>query len=176
MPDYSAFDGIEMWVGQEVLRGGATPSGVYELQSTPYFRDWSTVPGGILHVADCNIVPCATYIVDAISNVCDSFFEPFSPAITIPTVSVWADIVGGGSFGLPDNIVDFSDISAMVDRFRAVPTAPHATRCDLGENRPSGGVLLPINFLDVSYLVDAFRGFNYPFSGPSAPLPCPGTP
>ncbi len=176
MPDYSAFDGIEMWVGQQVLRGGVTPTGVYELQPTPYFRDWTTVPNGVLHVADCNILPCATYIVDAISNVCDSFFEPFSPAIIIPTTSAWADIVGAGGASFPNDLVDFSDISSVVDRFKSVPSAPQPTRCDLGENRPSGGVLLSINFLDVSYAVDAFRGYNYPFSGPSAPLPCPGFP
>jgi hypothetical protein len=164
-----------MWVGQQVLRG-TTPTGVYELQSTPYFRDWTTVPGGVLHIADCNIVPCATYQVDAITNVCNSFFNPFSPAISMSTTSVWADIVGSGGATPPNNIVDFADISAAVDRFRSVPTAPHSTRCDLGENRPSGGVLLPINFLDISYVVDAFRGADYPFTGPSAPLACPGVP
>ena len=173
--DFSAYQGVEMWVGQQVLRHGL-PTGVYELQSTPHFRDWTTVPGGVIHIADCNIVPCATYLVDAVTNVCSSFFDPFSPAISLSTTAVWADIVAGGGTTAPNNIVDFADISSAVDRFRSVPTAPHATRCDLGENRPSGGVLMPINFLDISYVVDAFRGGSYPFSGPSAPLPCPGVP
>lgn len=175
--DFSGYAGLEMWVGPEVMKNGTTPTGVYQLQPTPLYRDWTTVYGGVVHVADCNIVPCATYTVDAVSDVCDPFFvDPYSPAVLLATTPVWADIVGLGPSDPPNGIVDFADISAVVDRFKSQPTAPKGTRCDLGENRPSGGVLLGINFLDVSYAVDAFRGAGYPFTGPSAPLPCPGVP
>lgn len=176
VPDFSGFNGTEMWVGPEVVRNGSTPTGVYELQSTPLFRDWSTIPGGVVHISDCNIVPCATYLLDAMSDVCDPFFEPFSAATLFATTAVWGDIVGGGPADSPNGIVDIADISAMVDRFKSSATAPHGTRCDMGENRPSGGVLLGINFLDVSHGVDAFRGVSYPFAGPSAPAACAGVP
>lgn len=176
VPDFSAFQGVEMWVGQQVMRGGTTPTGVYELQSTPHYRDWTIIPGGVVHIADCNIIPCATYLVDAITDVCTPFFDPFSPAISLPTTTIWGDVIGAGSMSYPNGVVDFLDIAACVDRFREAPTAPHGTRCDLGENRPSGGVLLLINFLDVAYVVDAFKGKSYPFVGPSAPLPCAGLP
>jgi len=173
VPDFHVSQGVEMWVGQEVLSNDSTPSGVYELQASPLFLDWTTVTGGVVHISDCNIVPCATYLVDAVSDLCDPFFDPYSQAITLPTTTVWADVAGFNMNDLPNNLVDFTDISALVDRFRNINTAPDASRCDLGGNRPSGGLLLGINFLDVSYGVDAFRGVGYPFTGPTAPLPCP---
>jgi hypothetical protein len=43
-------------------------------------------------------------------------------------------------------------------------------------NQPTQGVNLSIDALDIVMIVDAFKGFDYPFSSPSAPGPCPGTP
>jgi len=177
VPDYSAYDGVDMWVGAEVLHGGAQPSGVYELQPTPLFRDWTGVSGGVVQVTDCNIVPCAAYAIDAISDYCSPFFAPaFSPTLVLRTSSVWGDIVGGVESEPPNGVVEFVDISGMVDRFKNALGAPPATWCDVGGNRPSDGLNFSINFYDIAAVVDAFKGAEYPFGGPTAPDPCTGTP
>lgn len=174
VPDFSDRFQREMWVGDEVVAGG-DGAGLFRLSSTPVFRDWGTVPGGVVHVADCNIVPCASYSVEAVTDVPCNPGVPtvFSEPVIITTSGVWGDIVGGGFDELPNGVVDFVDISACVDRFRNSPIAPPGTWCDLGGNNPTQGVLLAIDFSDISQVVDAFRGLSYPFSGPSAPDPCP---
>ncbi|MFH1107718.1 MAG: kelch repeat-containing protein [Planctomycetota bacterium] len=169
--DYSIFDGTQMWVGPEVLRNGVTPTGVYKLQSTPLFRDWTTVAGGVIQLSDCNIVPCATYTIDAISNV-DYPAGPYSPPLVLTTTQVWGDIVSH-SYGPADGIVDAIDVTAMVDRFKSAPGAPPASWCDVYGNQPTQGVNFNIDALDIVLIVDAFKGFDYPFSGPVAPGPCP---
>ena len=41
------------------------------------------------------------------------------------------------------------------------------------DNNPTQGVNLAIDFGNISAVVDAFKGIDYPFSGPTAPSPCP---
>jgi len=53
------------------------------------------------------------------------------------------------------------------------PGAAPRTRCDLFADQPTQGVNLNINALDIALAVDAFRGRDYPFPGPTAPNPCP---
>ena len=60
-----------------------------------------------------------------------------------------------------------------MDRFKnALGTVP-GTWCDLADNNPTQGVNLSIDFSDISVVVDAFKGKDYPFSGPSAPADDP---
>ncbi len=175
--DFSAFDGVEMWVGPEVLMAGTIPSGVFELRATPLFRDWTTVPNGVLEVSDCNIVPCATYTIDAISDYCDPFFAPaYSSGVVLSTTAIWGDLVGANSALPPNGVVDFIDIAGIVDRFSNSWGSPSRPKCDVAPNRPANGVNVNINFLDIAAVVDAFKGFSYPFLGPSAPNVCAGTP
>lgn len=183
VPDFSAFTGTEMWVGPEVLQGGTAPTGVFELQPTPLFRDWSTVTGGVLHVSDCNILPCSTYTIEAVADTACDLSEPsvYSTPLTLDTTRVWGDIIGPldsgtGAHRPPDGLVNFMDISSMVDRFADRPNAPPGTWCDVYANRPSQGVSGNINFLDISTVVEAFKGRDYPFAGPAAPNACSGVP
>jgi hypothetical protein len=176
--DYRAFDGVQMWVGYESYEGYLLYSGVFRLQSTPLFRDWTiAAPSGIIQVADCNIVPCATYTVQAVSNAACDLFDPatYSTSLVLTTTSIWGDIVGNGRTPA-DGTVDAIDVAAMVDRFKSLPGAPPRTWCDLNDNQPTQGVNFNIDALDITRVVDAFKGRDYPFSGPSAPAPCPGTP
>lgn len=177
-PDRRAHDGVEMWVGAELLVGAGIPTGLYQLQPVPLFRDWSTVPSGIIQIADCNIVPCAAYTVRALTDVaCDPWvFGGFSPAAVLPTTLVWGDVVGANELAPANGIVNITDIAAVVDCFREVQGAPPRTWCDLGGDRPSQGVNLTPNIADVVLVVDAFRGFAYPFPGPTAPAACAGIP
>ncbi len=170
IPDFSAFNGSQMWVGPEFLQDSSKPTGIHRLQSTPHFDDW-TSSTGIVDVSDCNIVPCATYTIEAISDV-DYPNGPYSAPLVLSTTPVWGDIVGNG--GTPANgVVDAIDVVAMVTRFKNLPGAPPRTWCDVHGNNPTQGVNLDIDALDITLVVDAFKGFDYPFAGPSAPAACP---
>jgi hypothetical protein len=43
----------------------------------------------------------------------------------------------------------------------------------VADNNPTQGVNMNIDFDDISVVVDAFKGRDYPFPGPTAPAPCP---
>jgi hypothetical protein len=145
--DYSAFDGVPMWVGTEVLTGGGTPTGIYQLQATPLFRDWTTVEGGVIHLSDCNVVPCAGYTVDAVTEI-GMGLNAFSPPLVLSTTFTWGDIVGNG--GTPaDGIVNAIDVAEMVNRYKGLAGAPPRTWCDLYGNRPTQGVNFNIDALDI---------------------------
>src|SRR5262249_33983563 len=95
IPDFSSFENNVMWVGKEVLAGSTIATGVFELQSTPLYRDWTTVPGGVVQVSDCNIVPCASYKVDAIAEFANTTVEAsYSPPLILSTTMTWGDVVG----------------------------------------------------------------------------------
>jgi hypothetical protein len=171
VPDFSPAQGSQMWVGPEIITdSGAT--GIRRLQSTAHFEDWAGIEGGVVHVADCNIVPCATYAIDAITNL-DYPNGPYSAPLNISTSPVWGDIIGASVSEQLNGIVDFTDISASVDSFRRSLNAPPRSRCDLASINPTQGKNFPIDFGDIASVVDAFRGKSYPFAGPTAPLACP---
>ena len=67
----------------------------------------------------------------------------------------------------PDGRVEILDITAALDRFRGAPAAPPLAWCDIAPAEPNGVIDITS---DVLYIVDAFRGFPYPFDGPP---PCP---
>lgn len=103
---------------------------------------------GTVLLLDADIVPSSTYHVAA---DCGSF-------ITAPGVDAtykWGDLNN-------DGIVDFQDISLLVDAFKGIFYFPLETY-DLYPCIPSGR----IDFSDISMVVDAFKGRPYPCS-----LPC----
>jgi hypothetical protein len=81
------------------------------------------------------------------------------------STSKWGDLVGDCGVTPctpPDGVVDFVDISAVVDKFKDLPGAPRKARADLSPDYLDK----VIDFDDISSVVDAFRGFPYPFDGP----------
>ncbi len=164
--DFSAFNGVQMWVGPEVMQG-TTATGVHRLQATPHFDTWDAM----VHVSDCNIVPCASYTIEAIADV-DYPAGPYSPPLVLATTPTWGDVVGNG--GTPaDGLVSAIDVVGMVNRFKSLPGSPPGTWCDVYANQPIQGVNLNIDALDITLIVDAFKGGSYPFPGPAAPNACP---
>ena len=80
---------------------------------------------------------------------------------------------------LKNGVVDFLDISAVVEKFKNThcatggPGVPRKARADLINST----VALPkpdnkIDFVDISYCVDAFRGAAASLPGPSMTDPC----
>ena len=95
----------------------------------------------------------------------------FLSPVSLPTVSVWGDVVGDfdsatQSWTGPDGGADFSDMTAVVDRFRGLPETPILVQADVAPGLPDRAV----DFADIPAIVDAFRVLPYPFEGPS---PCP---
>jgi len=79
--------------------------------------------------------------------------------VTVETAT-WGDIVS------PFGTVNFLDISALVDKFKGLPSAPSKLRSLLRGNIPPVGEA--VNFLDISLCVDAFKGLPYAHSGPTS--------
>ena len=171
---FDAFDGQIMWVGEprEISENAGTvapppdPSFLSaRLQCTPYCMDWAE---GLLHVTDDEIVPGAVYNVQAVDCACDFANEVNYSAPLMITTSKWGDVVADCTTcpcGPPDGAVGIpTDVTAVLDKFKnlAPPGVPCAAvikaRADVEPNLPDWLV----NVSDVSYVLDAFRGFAYP--------------
>ena len=175
VPDFSAVDGEQMWVGDEVLSATGAPTGIYQLQSAPLFRDWTTVPGRVIQVSDCNVVPCATYTIDAITDV-DYPTGPYSTPLVLQTTRMWGDVIGVGGSSPADGNRNANDITGVVDCMKEIPTAAPTAWCDLIGRTPTGGGDGKANVLDLTAVVDALKELDYLLPGPTAPDPCAETP
>lgn len=188
-PPYDVLNGQVLWVGPPLLEfcenaGQALPpeagcasapgldSRTYRaavLRCEPHYRyRRSTDP---VHVFGEVIVPGGTYRIQAIERACapdveENYSVPF-PAVT----SGWGDVVGNCAASPctpPDGVVNVTtDVTATLDKYRNLRGAPRKARCDLEPALPDH----LINIADVTYGVDAFRGFDYPFG--DVPTPCP---
>ncbi len=141
-----------------------------KLQCEPYYTDWGAL--GTVHLYHESIIPSGTYIIEALDEGCDRTIEEnYSAPLTIST-SKWGDVVGDcttNPCGPPDGIVNVTtDVTAVLDKFRNLEGAPIKARSDIDPNRPDQ----IINMTDVTHVLDAFRGFDYPFE-PGPPPPCP---
>ncbi|UCC30747.1 MAG: hypothetical protein JSU86_00420, partial [Phycisphaerales bacterium] len=118
-------------------------------------NDWGTVI-----VKGVDIVPSSTYNVAA---ECGAHLS----APGSDTTWVWGDVVGrfiDGAWTPGNGVVDIRDFTAMVEGFQHLDTAPPIEWTDLHPCIPGpDGV---INIPDMTYVVDAFKGFPYPCPGP----------
>jgi len=116
---------------------------------------------GVIYLFGPPIVPNATYNV----QMCNSDNSQCSDPLLVGT-SIWGNVVP------PHTAANFADISAVVDKFRSLATAPIMPRADLVGTGNPGQPSTPnqtANFADVSAAVDAFRTFPYPFTVPGCP-------
>jgi len=120
------------------------------------------------------VIPGATYEIQSIEASHDiSVEDNFSAPVEIRT-SIWGDIVRNCTTypcSPPDGSVDVTtDVTAVLDKFRNLWGAVMQTRADLV--RFSAGYVPDqrTTIADVSFALNAFRGFAYPFS--PGPPPC----
>lgn len=182
---FEALEGQTYWVSEPLvvtevssLVDDTPPTmNVARLRCEPHFMDWTAV--GPVHAFGPEVVPGATYEIQAIDSscyiaptMCSAGYasllseELYSVPLTILT-SRWGDVTsdcGVWPLCVPLGDVSFLDIAAVVDKFRNRPDAPSKSRTDLAEDTPN----LRIDFVDIAYVVEAFRGSAYPFSGPVA--------
>ncbi len=123
--------------------------------------------GRTVHITGADVVPLASYGVHV---DCGPQGVPILSAAGQASTRRWGDVTE--PFNPPSATVqpDFADIAAIVDRFRNLPGALPATRVDLvGESTQTvcvpGGI---IDFQDIGYAVNAFKGIGYPCA-----TPCP---
>jgi hypothetical protein len=154
---------------QSTARYLGTPSSPYNVANTvddPLQAAWLTPAqwGSTIYVTGFDIAPELIYEVQADCGL------PSRPVLTLPATATthrWGDVVSRTkATGEPDGIVDFTDVSALVDGFRALPTAQPLYRLDLFGCLPNQ----VIDFIDISGGVDAFRGVQYEDS--LCPGPC----
>ncbi len=177
VPGFTSFNGEHRWVDsprQITEASGSSDPGPpptfwgANLRCDPSYRDWSAVD--VLHLFDEAILPGGTYAVQAIAEECDTASEDwYTVAVTMVTTPRWGDVVGDCGVTPctdPNGVVDFIDISAVVEKFKNTPSAILKARADLDPDQPNA----VIDFTDISCVVDAFRALPYPFLGPQA---CP---
>ncbi|MCO6438228.1 MAG: ankyrin repeat domain-containing protein [Phycisphaerae bacterium] len=141
-------------------------NGVSRISNTPVFRTWSEP---VLHVGDCPITPAAAYSLRATTNGTTFSAPLFVNTTPVPSPRAWGDVVGapsGGVWPAPDGTVSGFDISAGVQAFQQLSTAPHFTRVDVNPAEPDSVV----NGADILQVVRAFQLMAYPFP---APADCP---
>ena len=133
--------------------------------------DWSAaLAGQTLHVTGQAVVPSSTYEVRQLAISCQGN-EPTCTAVSAPlTIHTqrWGDVASAFQTPSPNPLTqpNITDVSACVDKFKAVPTAIIVARADVNPAVPNGRV----DIADVANIVDAFKNLAYPFPGPTA---CP---
>lgn len=131
------------------------------LQCDPFYADWSAF--GTIQVRHTLIVPGGTYRVQAVNESCDASLPAnFSTPLDL-TTSRWGDILGAYSvvgWKPPDGSVDITiDVTGLLDKFKNLAGAPSKVRCDLEPSELD----FVINFSDVTFCLDAFKGEGFPF-------------
>lgn len=162
---FAAHEGEHRWVGVPVAFADVGPGSVTaaNLSCTPTYRTWSASP--LLHVYGAEIVPGASYAVQAIHEGCNAANEgDYTAAANVATEAKWADVVA--PFFPASGQPNFQDIAAVVASFQDHATAPSLPISELYPHVPDQ----VLNFLDVSSAVSAFMGVAYPFAGPGS---CP---
>ena len=172
---FEIFEGTHLWVGsvREISEGSGTTDSTpptftgAALVCDPVYTDWGAV--GVVHVYGDTVVPGGIYQVQAINQSCDPIPQAnYSAELALATAR-WGDAVGDcatAPCSAPNNVVDFDDIAALVDKFRDLPGAPIKSRVDIVPAIPDQ----VIDFSDIPAIVDAFRVLPYPYT---APIGCP---
>lgn len=133
-----------------------------EIESAPYYTDWSGLSSSLVHVGGCAVSPGRTYMVQSIALGADSGDEgSYSDVLTLPTVPVYGDVTsGGGVAGAPDGNANLTDVQACILGFQNQQSAPKVW-LDL-EGSPSA----IINLADAFSAVQGFQGGAYPGDDP----------
>ena len=172
-----------MWVQapQAVSESSGTPESTppptfwaSELGCLPHYTDWTAY--GTVDVYDDAIVPGATFGMQAINQACDTAHtESYSAALSVDLSAV-GDVVGdcdAVSCTPPQGVVDFVDITAIVEKFKNEPNAVRKARADLINATTS--LAKPdrkVDFVDIGYCVESFRGDAAALPGPPLTDPC----
>ena len=185
VPGFEYAENRTMWVQEPSPvteapgSSGGTPPPTFwaaTLGCDPYYTDWSQYNG--VDVYDDGIIPGATYEVRATHSGCDPDIpDNYSDPLEV-VLSEAGDVVGLGPFGgvwdAPQGMVDFNDVTAVVDKFKGTPGSIRKARADITNGDLA--VAKPdwkVDFVDIYCAVGAFRANPCPVVGPPTDDPCP---
>ncbi len=183
-------EGRTMWVQEPYLvseaagSSGPIPPPTFwaaELGCAPFYTEWSVYD--VVDVFDDGIVgkpdrtePLPKYDVQVIQDDCALQEENFSAPLIVGT-SLLGDILGNRAAppppSPPQGVCDFNDIGGAIDNFKANPAKPRKARADIinsdiNQAKPDQ----IIDFVDISCVVECFRGQTCPLAGPPMTDPC----
>lgn len=140
------------------------------LSCEPVFHTWTAEPTVAIYGGE--LVPGSSYEIQRADSSCADLSDEscWSTPVVFETAKFGdavAPFEGEGS-----TQPDFADISAVVDKFLATPTAPAKALAQLHPNVPFP--MRPIDFMDIADAVSAFLGSEFAsiYTGPCV---CPST-
>jgi hypothetical protein len=121
--------------------------------STPTSAVWAA---GDIHLFGSPIIPSTVY------DVCTCNASGGECACAQFETALWGDVTSPFFPGSP-NEPSFADISACVDKFKNLASAPNQVFTDLG-GAGTEAVDRTTNFADIGADVDAFKNIPYPYA------------
>ena len=144
---------------------------------SPVFRVWSET---VVHVADCAVVPVASYAIRATVDAL-VFSAPLAvQTINLPSLNskLWGDIVGmnsGSEWTPPNQFTNVQDIVAVLAYISGAAVRPTFQQANLQAVSTNDPCLnTGVNTADVFIVVRAAAGDPYPFT--TNPANCPVCP
>jgi hypothetical protein len=183
-PPFDGYNGDQWWVGTPYLvtessgsDGPAPAPTMWAANLTcagPVYLDWSQY--GVVDILDAGIVPEGVYAIQAVADDCNTGDEDSYSVATPITNSAFCDVTGAicaaEPCSPPQGVIDFTDIGAVVEKFKNTPGALQKSRADVIN---SNATLAPpdkkIDFVDISGCVESFRGSPPPLPGPQTHCP-----
>lgn len=171
--DFSAMEGQTRFVGLvEDCAESDNPPTTFKcasMQCMPTYQDWAAVLGSAtLHVSGSEVIPSSTYSIRHLPFACRGA-ESACTAVSDPlvvTTQRWGDvIVPFQDSQSPLTQPNISDVAAIADKFKNLPTAIPAARTDLNPAIPDGFT----NIADIASAVDSFKGLAYVFNMGNCP-------
>jgi len=162
---FDFFNGQIRWVGPpDEYQEGALPEPTFmsaTLQCEPFYHDWGSIE--LLHITGIAVVPRSLYEIQFIMEGANiNNIESYTPTLTVLT-GKWGDV--SEPFSSPENIQpSINDVLSIVRKWKG-QFDPIKSQSQLQPNilDPSVGV----NISDVLIDVKAWKGFPYPYDGPS---------
>ncbi len=182
-PGFEYAEGRTMWVQEPFLVTEASGSNqpvppptfwAAVLGCGPFYTDWTVY--GTVDVYNDGLIPDGVYDVQVIHLDCSAGDEDsYSPSLSVVQSKIGDVVRDCGTLPCtpPNGVIDFVDISAVVEKFKNVPGAPRKARADVINSDISQA--LPdrkVDFVDISYIVDAFRNSAADPVGPPITNPC----
>ncbi|MFH1107596.1 MAG: M4 family metallopeptidase, partial [Planctomycetota bacterium] len=184
--DFSAYEygatctdpgGCARWVGEPGTfyeAQGPPLSGPYRaarLQCSPFYADWVTeTASGTISVVGAEIMPSSEYSVKTYGSSCvgiEATCTDVGTAVTMKTRRSGDAETGYNPPGTGQQ-PDAGDVTALVNKFKKLAGAPVNSRSQLQPNLPE--LNTDVSASDIVAVVDAYKGFAYPYGGP---CPCP---
>ena len=132
------------------------------LSCTPEYRDWAAeLAGNVLHVTGAEIMPSSVYRVAQLALTCSGHEDSCIDVLyEFPVYTAhWGNVDD-------DPQLNVLDVASQVDKVKDQNGARlHKPRMQLQPNLPNP--MANVGVLDIACVVDALKGKEYPFQGPT---------